>query len=182
MDEFNLSDTNHDRLLQVRAAPPLDSSARQFLPLPLQPHPTAIANPPSRHFICHSTQPPLAKNRSDAAARFNAASALHPQPAAGTASRARAARRSAAASAGGARPRPAHRAPREHTTARTDYPLAWRRRRQWSEWLAMLDHEDPQTPAWVDGRRPGALPPADEDVLLEVGWRGASAPRPARPR
>ena len=39
---------------------------------------------------------------------------------------------------------------------------------QWSEWAAMLLHEAPQTPEWQDGRRPGALPEAQEDVLLQV--------------
>ena len=32
----------------------------------------------------------------------------------------------------------------------------------------MLLHEAPQTPEWQDGRRPGALPEAQEDVLLQV--------------
>ncbi len=49
----------------------------------------------------------------------------------------------------------------------------------------MLFHDAVQTPEWMDGRRPGALPAEDEDVLLQVGgWallqgkrRGAVAAR-----
>ena len=39
---------------------------------------------------------------------------------------------------------------------------------QWDEWVAMLFHEDPQSPEWRDGRLPDALPSSHEDALLEV--------------
>lgn len=36
----------------------------------------------------------------------------------------------------------------------------------WTEWVAMLFHEDPQAPRYVDGHDPDALPPDAEYIML----------------